>query len=144
MMNNTATISKTILIVDDEMDMRIFMKTLFETSGYTTVTARDGGEGIRKVSEFIPDLIVLDVMMPKEGGVQMYCNLKADPNTARIPIIMLSAVGIKTFDHFLTMLKSQTPGSIPAPDHYLEKPPEPEELLNIAQSLLYGKKDTAC
>lgn len=143
-MNTATSTSKTILIVDDEMDMRIFMKTLFETSGYATVTARDGSEGFKKVAEHLPDLIVLDVMMPKEGGVQMYRNLKADPSYAHIPIIMLSAVGTKTFGHFLTMLKSQTEDPVPAPDHYLEKPPEPEELLNIAQSLLYGKKDTAC
>lgn len=135
-MNETTPIPKTILIVDDEMDMRIFMKTLFETNGYRTITARDGNEGMKKVATDHPDLIILDVMMPNEGGVQMYRNLKTSPDYADIPIIMLSAVGVKTFDHFLTMLKSQTADPVPGPDHYLEKPPEPLELLNIAQSLL--------
>lgn len=128
--------SKTILIVDDEMNMRIFLKTLFETSGYQVLTARDGKEGMQKVDQHQPHLIILDVMMPGEGGIAMYRNLKIDPRYAAIPVIMLSGVGLKTFDHFLTMLKCRTEGVVPEPDHYLEKPPEPSQLLKIAESLL--------
>lgn len=127
---------KTVLIVDDEMDMRIFMKTLFETSGFRAITARNGKEGMRQVAHSRPDLIFLDVMMPEEGGVQMYCKLKSDSRYALIPVVMLSAVGIKAFDHFLTMLKSQTHHPIPEPDHYLEKPPNAAQILTLARSLL--------
>jgi CheY-like chemotaxis protein len=127
---------KTILIVDDEMNMRIFIKTLFETSGFQTLTARDGKEGMQKVDQHQPHLIILDVMMPGEGGIAMYQNLKTDPRYAAIPVIMLSGVGFKTFGHFLTMLKSRIKKSIPEPDHYLEKPVEPSQLLKIAESLL--------
>ena len=125
-----------ILVVDDEIDMRIFMKTLFETSGYQAITARDGKEGMRQVAACQPDLIILDVMMPGEGGVQMYRQLKTDPRHASIPVIMLSAVGLKTFDHFLNMLKSQTTQPIPEPDYYIEKPPNAAQLIRIARSLL--------
>ncbi|MBW2195921.1 MAG: response regulator, partial [Deltaproteobacteria bacterium] len=55
---------KEILIVDDEPHMRVFMATLFETSGYKPVLARNGNEGIQKARERIPALIILDVMMP--------------------------------------------------------------------------------
>jgi CheY-like chemotaxis protein len=127
---------KTILIVDDEMNMRIFIKTLFETSGFQTLTARDGKEGMQKVDQHQPHLIILDVMMPGEGGIAMYQNLKTDPRYAAIPVIMLSGVGFKTFGHFLTMLKCRIKKSIPEPDHYLEKPVEPSQLLKIAESLL--------
>lgn len=127
---------KTILIVDDEMDMRIFMRTLFEVSGYRPVLARDGKEGLQKVKQSQPDLIVLDIMMPGEGGVLMYRNLKTDPLLAHIPVIMLSAVGEKSFGHYLKMLNWQSPEPIPEPAAYLEKPPDSNELLKIAESLL--------
>jgi CheY-like chemotaxis protein len=127
---------KKILIVDDEMDMRIFLKTLFETSGYETVVTRDGRDGYRMAGEIAPDLIVLDVMMPGEGGVHMYRRLKTDRILREIPVIMLSAVEEKTFLHFIKMLRIRLDDDIPQPDAYVEKPPDPEEILKIAKSLL--------
>ena len=83
---------KTVLIVEDELDMRIFISTLLETSGYQPVLTRDGTEGMLKAKDMCPDLIILDVMMPGEGGVQMYRQLKTDKNLCEIPVIMLSAL----------------------------------------------------
>jgi DNA-binding response OmpR family regulator len=97
---------KTVLIVEDELDMRIFISTLLETSGYTAVTTRDGKEGLIKARDVSPDLIILDVMMPGEGGVQMYRQLKTDQTLQAIPVIMLSAVGKKTFSHYLNMAQA--------------------------------------
>ncbi|MDP3286281.1 MAG: response regulator [Desulfobacterales bacterium] len=131
---------KKILIVDDEMDMRIFISTLLETSGYKPVATRDGKDGIRKAKEFMPDLIILDVMMPGEGGVQMYRQLKTDKTLKNIPVIMLSAVAEKTFIHYLKMLNTQINNSIPYPDVYMEKPPEAEELLRITGKLILQKE----
>ena len=130
---------KKILIVDDEMDMRIFMSTLFETSGYKAVATRDGKDGIRKAKDILPDLIILDVMMPGEGGVQMYRQLKTDKTLKDIPVVMLSAVAKKTFIHYLKMLNIQLNNSIPYPDAYMEKPPEAEELLKITGKLILQK-----
>lgn len=131
---------KKILIVDDEMDMRIFISTLLETSGYKTVATRDGKDGIRKARDILPDLIILDVMMPGEGGVQMYRQLKTDKTLKDIPVIMLSAVAEKTFIHYLKMLNIQLNNSIPYPDAYMEKPPEAEELLKITGTLILQKE----
>lgn len=125
-----------ILIVDDELDMRIFMATLFETSGYTPVLAKDGREGVEKAETLKPDLIILDVMMPGEGGVQMYRRLRTDKSLRNIPVLMLSAVGAESFQHYLKMLNSRLGGRIPYPDAYLEKPPDPDALLRVAESLL--------
>lgn len=130
---------KKILIVDDEMDMRIFISTLLETSGYKAVATRDGKDGIRKAKDILPDLIILDVMMPGEGGVQMYRQLKTDKTLKDIPVIMLSAVAKKTFVHYLKMLNLQLNNSIPYPDAYMEKPPETEELLKITGKLILQK-----
>jgi CheY-like chemotaxis protein len=132
---------KKILIVDDEMHMRIFMATLFETSGYEPVLAKGGGEGIRKAKECMPALIILDVMMPGEGGALMYRQLKMDATLKRIPVIMLSAVAGKTFIHSLKMLSLGREEVLPEPEAYVEKPPKASTLLQIAEKLLAQTAD---
>lgn len=125
-----------VLIVDDEMDMRIFISTLFETNGYRPVAARDGKAGLQKARELRPDLIILDVMMPGEGGVAMFQGLKSDRELRDIPVIMLSAVAEKTFAHYLKMLHIRTEENLLHPDVYMEKPPDADELLRLAGRLL--------
>ena len=127
---------KTVLIVEDEMDMRIFISTLLETSGYTPVVTRDGKEGLAKARDVSPDLIILDVMMPGEGGVHMFRQLKTDRTLRSIPVIMLSAVARKTFSHYLNMVNARLDKPITGPDAYIEKPPEAEELLQMAARLI--------
>jgi CheY-like chemotaxis protein len=127
---------KTVLIVEDELDMRIFISTLLETSGYQPVMTRDGNEGMRKAKDVFPDLIILDVMMPGEGGVQMFRQLKTDDTLCNIPVIMLSAVAQKTFTHYLNMVNARLEDPIPDPDAYIEKPPEAEDLLKMTATLI--------
>ena len=128
--------NKKILVVDDELDMRIFISTLLETSGYSPVMTSDGKEGLRQARAVSPDLIILDVMMPGEGGVQMYRQLKTDHLFKDIPVIMLSAVARKTFSHYLKMLNVRLEDPIPEPDAYMEKPPEADQLLRLTENLI--------
>ena len=97
-----------ILVIDDELDMRTFLSTLFETSGYKPLVAADGVEGLQKAREAKPEIMILDVMMPKEGGVQLYRDLKSDPATKHIPVIMLSGIAKKTFFHSQNLLNQYT------------------------------------
>lgn len=127
---------KTVLIVEDELDMRIFLSTLLETSGYQPIMTRDGKEGMLKAKDICPDLIILDVMMPGEGGVQMYRQLKTDKTLCHIPVIMLSAVAQKTFSHYLNMVNARLKQPIPDPDAYVEKPPEADDLLKMTTALI--------
>ena len=127
---------KKVLVVDDEMDMRIVITTVLETSGFQPIVTREGRSGIRKAREIQPDAIILDVMMPGEGGVQMFKDLKADETLKGIPVIMLSAVKKESFLHYLKMLQSQVNHPIPMPSAYLEKPFDPEELIQTLQSVL--------
>ncbi|MBW2408996.1 MAG: response regulator [Deltaproteobacteria bacterium] len=127
---------KTVLIVEDELDMRIFIATLLETSGYQPIMTRDGNEGMLKARDVCPDLIILDVMMPGEGGVQMYRQLKTHDTLCNIPVIMLSAVARKTFSHYLNMVNARLKDPIPEPDAYIEKPPEAEDILKMAATLI--------
>jgi CheY-like chemotaxis protein len=112
---------------------------VLETSGYNATASKDGQEGIRKVKEDRPDLIILDVMMPEEGGVSMYRQLKTDNQLKDIPVVMLSGVESKTFLHSLKMMSIGLRDPLPAPEAYVEKPPKAEKLLNIVQKLLAGK-----
>ena len=127
---------KTVLIVEDELDMRIFISTLLETSGYQPIMTRDGNEGMLKARDVCPDLIILDVMMPGEGGVQMYRQLKTHDTLCNIPVIMLSAVARKTFSHYLNMVNARLKQPIPEPDAYIEKPPEAKDILKITATLI--------
>lgn len=127
---------KKILVVDDEMDIRIFISTLLETNGYKPLVAKDGEEGLKMIKESKPDGIILDVMMPKESGLKLYREIKSNENTSQIPVIMCSAVSKKTFFHSHKELDRYHGSSIPEPEAYIEKPPEAEELLSSLQRLV--------
>ena len=129
---------KTILVVEDDLHMRIFITTVLETSGYNATASKDGKEGIRKVKEDRPDLVILDVMMPEEGGVSMYRQLKTDNKCKDIPVVMLSGVESKTFLHSLKMMNLGLEDPLPDPEAYVEKPPKAEELLKTIARLLEG------
>jgi CheY-like chemotaxis protein len=127
---------KKILVVDDELDMRIYVSTLLETNGYKPLSAVDGKEGLEVARRDKPSLIILDVMMPKESGISMYRDLKTDQQLKDIPVIMLSALSKKTFFHSQRVLNEYQGENIPDPEAYIEKPPEPEELLEAIQDCL--------
>lgn len=128
--------AKKVLIVDDELDMRTFIITLLETSGYKPLSANDGVEGLEIARQKKPALVILDVMMPKESGINMYRELKNDPELRNIPVIMLSALAKKTFFHSQRVLDDYKGEKVPEPEAYIEKPPEPEELLEAIQNAL--------
>ena len=125
-----------VLVVDDELDMRTFITTLLETNGYKPISAVDGREGLEIARRSRPALIILDVMMPKESGINMYRELKQDPALQGIPVIMLSALSKKTFFHSQKVLDEYRGEQVPEPSAYIEKPPEPDELLNAVSHSL--------
>ena len=128
--------AKRILVVDDELDMRTFITTLLETNGYKPLSAKDGIEGLETARQTKPSLIILDIMMPKESGIDLYRELKNAPDLKDIPVIVLSAISKKTFFHSQEMLDRYRGETIPEPAAYIEKPPEPEELLEAVESNL--------
>ena len=127
---------KKVLVVDDELDMRTFLTTLLETSGYKPISAEDGVHGLEVARAKKPALIILDVMMPKESGINLYRELKSDPDLKAIPVIMLSALSRKTFFHSQRVLDEYKGEKIPEPAAYIEKPPEPDELLEAIEKSL--------
>ncbi|MBF0123237.1 MAG: response regulator [Candidatus Omnitrophica bacterium] len=83
--------TKKILLVDDERMLHSMMKSVLGVHGFEVVSAMSGEEGLAMVATEKPDLIVLDVMMPKMKGREVCARIKADPTTAHIPVIFLTA-----------------------------------------------------
>lgn len=88
--------SKKILIVDDEPNIVISLEFLMKKEGFAVAVANDGEEALAKVASFEPDLILLDVMMPKKSGFEVCEILRADPAKAGVLIVMLTAKGRDT------------------------------------------------
>ncbi len=123
---------KKILLVDDDPDFVEAVKVIVESGGYDVRVAYDGKEGLEAVEEEKPDLIVLDVMMPVMNGHEACAKLKSNEKTAKIPIILLTAVADRvttsTYTH-RDMLESEA-------EDYMPKPVEPLELLQLIKSWL--------
>jgi len=127
-----------VLVIDDEMHLRLFIKAVFESAGYATATARDGEEGLRKLAEFRPDLVSLDLMMPNQGGLRFLTALRAAPEHANVKVLVVSAIEDETFRHSLTLLQAAagTGSALRGPEGYVEKPPTAETLLREAERIL--------
>ncbi|MFB2891528.1 response regulator [Aerosakkonemataceae cyanobacterium BLCC-F50] len=115
---------KTILVVDDEAPIRELLRQQLEAEGYSVKEAQNGVDAIRQVKQEIPDLIILDVMMPAMNGFDVAAVLKNDPKTFKVPIIILSIVEDKDRGYGLGI------------DSYLTKPINTEELLTNIERLL--------
>ena len=84
--------SKKILIVDDELDMITFISEILEDHGYTSISAKDGVEGLEALRRENPDLVLLDLMMPKKSGITMFQELRKDPNLSHIPVVIVTGI----------------------------------------------------
>lgn len=115
---------KTILVVDDDANIRELLRQHLETEGYNVREAKDGMDAIQQIKTTHPDLILLDVMMPQINGFDVAAVLKNDPQTADIPIIILSIVENKERGYHIGI------------DRYLTKPIHTEKLINEIGSLL--------
>lgn len=128
--------AKKVLNVEDDPDTRTFVSTVLEENGYIPIMAVDGEEGMEKVKAERPDLIILDILMPRESGIKMYHELKLDPSLKDIPVVMLSGVSKRTFLRSTAALTEFGNETVPEPQAYLEKPVEPEDLAEILKNIL--------
>ena len=128
--------SKKVLIVDDDPDVRLFNATVVEESGFTPIEAANGEEGLKLIKKDRPDLVILDVLMPKQSGIRLYRELKTDKSLIGIPVIMLSGVAKRTFLRSQKALTEFGDKPVPEPENYLEKPVEPDELAREIKKLL--------
>ena len=125
---------KTILVVDDEPDAVELVEFNLRAAGYSVITAEDGAEAIAKARKTLPDLILLDVMLPEIDGMAGCKILKNDPATSSIPIIMLTAKAAE-IDRVL--------GLELGADDYVTKPFSPRELILRIKNLLNRQVSSA-
>ncbi len=127
---------KKVLVVDDDPDVRLFSITVLEENGYTPLEATNGEEGMQIIRKENPDLIILDVLMPRESGIRLYRQLQTNAKLKTIPIIILSGITRKSFLRSQKALTEFGGDPVPEPQMYLEKPVEPEELASAIQAAL--------
>ncbi|MCU7843862.1 MAG: response regulator [Candidatus Thiodiazotropha sp. (ex Monitilora ramsayi)] len=121
---------KKILIVDDEPNIVLSVEFLMKRSGYDVVTAMDGQQALDLLAETKPDLMILDVMMPRKNGFEVCTEVRADQRFQKLPILMLSAKGREA-----EVKKGLSLGA----DAYITKPFSTHELVEKVNELLQHK-----
>jgi CheY-like chemotaxis protein len=125
---------KNILVVDDEPDAIEFVRAVLSSIGeFNVIAAKDGEEGIMKAKKNIPDMIILDVMMPGQTGFDVFYDLRKDNLTKDIPIVMLTGVANKTGLRFFKDDMKKYYGFEPI--DYIEKPLDPPRLTAVVKSI---------
>ncbi|MFF2521510.1 response regulator [Streptomyces liangshanensis] len=116
-----------VLVVDDNRVIRQLIRVNLELEGFEVVTAADGAECLEVVHEVRPDLITLDVVMPRLDGLRTAARLRADPRTRRLPLAIISACTQYEVEAGLTA----------GVDAFLAKPFEPAELIRLVRRLTH-------
>ena len=119
---------KKVLVVDDDPDVRLFSATVLEENGYTPFEAANGEEALQMMRAEKPDLVILDVLMPRQSGVRLYRLLKTDAALKNVRVIVLSGIAKKSFLKSQQALAEFGQSAVPEPEFYLEKPVEAETL----------------
>jgi two-component system alkaline phosphatase synthesis response regulator PhoP len=119
--------SAKILVVDDDPEIVAMLNTRLTKRGYTVSTAYDGNKAIELAKRELPDIVLLDVMMPGKSGWEVARTLKQDPVTANVKIVMVSAIGEKT---------NEITAPIYGADGHVDKPFEFERLEGVISKLL--------
>jgi len=118
--------AKKILIVDDESDVATYLATVLRANGYEAVVASDAHRALNAVRHDRPDLISLDIVMPEESGIALYRKLRSTPESAKIPVIIVSGVGDAGAQEFQTCVSEE---SIAEPDCFMDKPIDVDEYI---------------
>lgn len=126
---------KKILVVDDEPDVRNFLAACIQDAGFIVDSAIDGQEALEKIEKELPDLMTLDMVMPRKSGIELIRTLRKNDKWSKLPVIVITAHArdefasedIKGFNAFTSGLK---------PKRTIEKPVTPEVLVNTICEIL--------
>lgn len=125
--------NKKILVVEDDASAARLIGYTLEQEGYQVIIASDGLEGLTKAQNEHPDLVVLDIMLPGLDGYEVCHQLRQEPETAKLPILMLSAKARPD---------DKAAGLKMGADDYLAKPADPSMIVARVKNLLAGTKKT--
>ncbi|ATS19172.1 response regulator [Synechococcus sp. PCC 6717] len=118
-----------VLVVEDSPPQREMISELLAKTGFEVTIASDGVEAIEQLQNFTPDLVVLDIVMPRMNGYEVCRQIKADPRTQTVPVVICSSKG-EEFDRYWGMKQGA--------DAYITKPFDPKELIGTIKQLLRG------
>ncbi len=118
-----------VLVVEDSLAQRQMISDLLKNSGLKVTVAGDGVEALERIQQLNPDLVVLDIVMPRMNGYEVCRRLKNDPKTQNVPVVMCSSKG-EEFDRYWGLKQGA--------DAYIAKPFQPTELIGTVKQLLRG------
>jgi CheY-like chemotaxis protein len=148
--------AKKVLMIDDDPNTVKYLSVVLEENGYEVAAAYDGREGLEKIKEIHPDLVVLDVMMPKKTGFTLFRQLRKEEEFKDLPILMLTGVAgvledyddeadaagttLRPFDslreNLRSMIQKMRSEGLIKPDMFMDKPVEPDEFIERVEKLL--------
>jgi twitching motility two-component system response regulator PilH len=117
----------TVLVVEDSVTQREMIEDLLKGSGLAVTTASDGVDALEQIQNNCPDIVVMDIVMPRMNGYELCRRIKTDPKTERVPVVMCSSKG-EEFDRYWGMKQGA--------DAYIAKPFQPQELVGTVKQLL--------
>jgi len=144
--------AKKVLIVDDDVNIVKYLSVALGKSGYETIGAHDGKEGLEKVGESRPDLIILDIMMPKKTGLVVFRQLRSHDEYKSIPVIMLTSIADVLDEHeaeaaeqpeyeglrevLKKAIRQMREQGLEKPELFIDKPVDPHELVESVRGLI--------
>jgi CheY-like chemotaxis protein len=126
---------KTILVVDDEPDVVLYLKTVLEDAGFRVLTAANGNEALDQVKSHKPDFISLDLVMPQKSGIRFFYELRHNKEWSRIPVVIVTAHAQddKIRKDIEDLFSERT---LSGPRTYLEKPIKPKDYVDLVKKEL--------
>lgn len=134
--------AKTIMIIEDETDIRDYLMAVLEDNGYKTCCIAEYEPVPEAMERHRPDMVIMDIMMPKRSGISIYKELRGVPALIDIPVALITGVtpGIEFKGNGFRMFVDDL--SIEPPDGFVEKPIDLPALLRLIKKLLVSKKET--
>lgn len=135
-MTNQPATAKHVLVVDDEPDFAALLQSILEKAGYAVGKAYNGEDALVDVRKTRPDLITLDIRMPRESGLLFYRKLKRDKTLQGIPVVVVTGLtrGDKDMENIIHAFLE--PDNLPHPEAYVEKPVDGPRLLKAVNEVL--------
>jgi CheY-like chemotaxis protein len=135
MVDKSAT-AKHVLVVDDEPDFAALLASILIKAGYAVTTAYNGEDAFSQIRNGRPDIVTLDIQMPRQSGAMFYRKLKADVKLRDIPVVVVTGITRDDNDMATLVRSLLEPDNVPHPDAYVEKPVGGPSFLNTIQGVL--------
>jgi CheY-like chemotaxis protein len=127
---------KRVLVVDDDEGVRLYIGEVMRSAGWDVFEAENGREALDRTAMEIPDLIILDIMMPEMDGLSVFRELRGNFFTKRVPVIMLTAVNDSRRQDIMNESSMEKELGVPRPEAFVDKPVDPEFLLNTIMGVV--------